>query len=75
VFAAYNQPWPPTRSIPNSVLIELICGYGDTPSSVPGTIRLAMMSMVSDWYYNREPRGVISSDTQESLKPYRNLIS
>jgi uncharacterized phiE125 gp8 family phage protein len=75
VFPSYNLSWPSTRQIPNAVKVELTCGYGDTASSVPGTLRLGMMEMISDWYYNREPRGVISTDTQESLKAYRNLIS
>jgi len=71
----YVVPWPPVRHIVNNVIIEFICGYGDTADTVPGQLRLAIMEMVSDWYYNREPRGVINSDTCEMLKDYRNLIS
>jgi uncharacterized phiE125 gp8 family phage protein len=71
----YVVPWPPVRRIVNNVIIEFMCGYGDTADTVPGPIRRAIMEMVSDWYYNREPRGVINSDTYDALKDYRNLVS
>lgn len=75
IFPSYNLLWPATRRIPNAVTVEFICGYGDAAGDVPGTIRRCMMEMVSDWYYNREPRAVMSTNTQEALQPYRNLIS
>jgi uncharacterized phiE125 gp8 family phage protein len=76
----FARPWLPTRMVPNSVIVEFTCGYGDDETEVPEDIKLAIKMMVADWYLNREdsspallrsiPRGVC-----ELLDGYRNVLS
>jgi uncharacterized phiE125 gp8 family phage protein len=76
----FARPWPPSRMVPNSVIVEFTCGYGDAGTAVPDPIRLAIKMMAADWYATREdsspatlhavPRGVC-----ELLDPYHNRLS
>ncbi len=50
----YGTTWPSTRSsVPNTVTIEYVAGYGDA-SDVPNTIKQAMLMMIAHWFENRE---------------------
>ncbi|WP_407312056.1 head-tail connector protein [Desulfosporosinus sp. SB140] len=52
----YAQPWPPFIPFPlDAVVIEFVCGYGDTAESVPEKVKQAMKLLVSHWYENRTP--------------------
>ena len=42
ILPAFTLPWPPTRRIPNSVIIQFSAGYGTTAASVPAVIRGAI---------------------------------
>lgn len=46
--------WPTTAQRSDAIRIEYTIGYGETPSTVPETIRHALMLLVGHWYDNRE---------------------
>jgi uncharacterized phiE125 gp8 family phage protein len=76
----FARPWLPTRMVPNSVIVEFTCGYGDDGTKVPDDIRLAIKMMVADWYATREDSSVMSLHSVprgvcELLDDYRNLLS
>lgn len=54
ILPQYGVPWPLTRYLANAVQITQVCGYGDTPESVPQTIRQAMLMLIGHWYVHRE---------------------
>lgn len=54
---AFGKIWPPIRLLPGSVIIKFVAGYGDTPDTVPRSIRQAINAMVGHWYNNREVEG------------------
>lgn len=53
VVPAYNETWPTTRFVIDSVTIEYVAGYGDA-ADVPETIKQAMLLLIGVWYENRE---------------------
>jgi uncharacterized phiE125 gp8 family phage protein len=61
----YQQFWPPTFPKRNAVSVDFECGYGDSPASVPQSIRTAMKLIVGDLYENREPyiKGTIINES------------
>jgi hypothetical protein len=72
VVLRYGKTWPTTTLSPsNPIVIEYICGYGLTGSTVEAPIKHAIKLMVSDLYENRESIlvGTISSKSKaiESL--------
>ena len=54
LFPGYGTTWPETRGIPNAVRIRLTVGYGDTPASVPGSIRRWIRAHVAELFNNPE---------------------
>lgn len=48
IIPAYNQSWPDTRSVLNSVQVEYISGYG-AAVSVPESIKDAIRFIVGQW--------------------------
>jgi uncharacterized phiE125 gp8 family phage protein len=54
VFLKYNQLWPSTLDIENAVTITYKCGYGTAASSVPASIRAAILLIIGHLYQNRE---------------------
>lgn len=79
VLLAYDQDWPDVLDYPNSVRIQFVCGYGDTPSTVPKAVRQAILLMASHFDVNREVYIVGTSVTEipisakALLQPYRLL--
>jgi uncharacterized phiE125 gp8 family phage protein len=52
---AYGKTWPTTTlRESNSICITFIAGYGSTASSVPESVKQAMLLLISGWYENRE---------------------
>jgi uncharacterized phiE125 gp8 family phage protein len=52
---AYGEVWPATRCEREAVRITYVAGYGDASTSVPESIRHAILLMVSQWFEYREP--------------------
>jgi uncharacterized phiE125 gp8 family phage protein len=69
---AYGEVFPATPSVKGSVTITFVCGYGDTSSSIPDEIRLAILFAVRNWYDNRSS-GDIPQAAQLLLWPHRIL--
>jgi uncharacterized phiE125 gp8 family phage protein len=51
---AYGYTWPSVRGIQNAVTVRFVAGYGAAASSVPETLRQAMLLLVGHFYENRE---------------------
>ena len=49
----YGATWTPHREDDNSISVTWWAGYGAAGSSVPATIRHAMLMLVGHWYENR----------------------
>lgn len=64
IVPAYGKYWPNTRSIPNAVEVEFVCGYG-TAASVPTAEKQAMKLLIGHWYANRE--AVITGTIQAEI--------
>ena len=77
VMLKYNQVWPTTLLIENSILITFVAGYGTASSSVPAAIRAAILLIIGHLYEHRENVviGTISSELPQGaeylLNPYR----
>ena len=74
---AYDQVWPSTRAVVNSVTVRFVAGYGSTAASVPEDIRNAMHLNISDLYEHREnivlgmTVNEINNNSKAMLRPYR----
>lgn len=49
-----GETWPETQERRDAIKIEYTIGYGETASSVPDSIRHALMLVVGHWYDHRE---------------------
>jgi uncharacterized phiE125 gp8 family phage protein len=49
-----GRAWPVTQTRDDAIKIEYVIGYGSTSSSVPETVRHALMMLVAHWYDMRE---------------------
>lgn len=68
-----DTSWPTTYLRPvNGVQIRFICGYGANGSSVPYTIRQAILEMIGKFYSTRGCEdSKLNSTTMALLAPYR----
>ncbi|MDF1720521.1 MAG: head-tail connector protein [Minwuia sp.] len=72
-----GQSWPSVQDVRDAVTITFIAGYGDTASSLPASLRLAALQLVSAWYDNRSAVviGTISSTlpmaVERLIAPYK----
>ncbi len=69
--------WPVSQQRSDAIKIEYEIGYGDEITSVPQTIRHALMLLIGHWYDNREQTGVdelsnIPFGYEEMLNLHRN---
>lgn len=66
LFPLPGQFWPPVLYVPNAVQIHFTAGYGNVPfggsgqgsaqaTDIPLGIITAILQLVADWYFNREP--------------------
>jgi len=53
VVPAYQQVYPSTRAVPESVTVRFVCGYGDNPGNVPERTRWGIQLLVKQWYDKR----------------------
>jgi uncharacterized phiE125 gp8 family phage protein len=51
---AYGVSWPSTRDQINAVTVRFVAGYGDTDTSVPARLKIAMLVDLGTQYENRE---------------------
>lgn len=76
---AYDQDWPDVLDFPRTVKIRYVCGYGDTPDTVPEEIQQAVKIYGAHLDDNREAfvTGTIVSkiplSAENLLQPYRLL--
>lgn len=49
-----GKAWPVTQTRDDAIKIEYIIGYGSSSTSVPETVRHALMMLVAHWYDMRE---------------------
>lgn len=73
IWLPYGTIWPISGPYPDAVRITYTCGYGDAPSDVPMTVRLAMRSLIAATYENRE--AYMSGDTLTMTDLYLALLS
>jgi len=76
VLPSYARPWPPTRLVANNVTLRFIAGYGDTASTVPAPILMAIRYL-AQWFYEQGGMQDTALPTVVTrlLDPYRNLLS
>ncbi len=51
---AYGQDWPSARDQRNAVTVRYVAGYGASSSSVPESVRQAIMLIAAHWFEQRE---------------------
>lgn len=72
----WARPWPPVRMVPNNVLVQFTCGYGNTAASVPSPILIAIKFLVQHFY---EVGGAADLPMPRVVRllldPYRNLVA
>lgn len=76
---AYGQSWPAIRSQHNAITVTFSCGYGAAGSSVPASIRQAMLAVLATSYEFREDvtSGTISKVPEAAERliwPYRTWL-
>jgi uncharacterized phiE125 gp8 family phage protein len=49
-----GKAWPVTQTRDDAIKIEYVIGYGASSTSVPQTVRHALLMLVAHWYENRE---------------------
>jgi uncharacterized phiE125 gp8 family phage protein len=65
IILRYGQTWPAVYSVPNAIVVTFIAGYGSTASSVPSSIKAAILLIIGHLYENRED--VLTNRTPYSL--------
>lgn len=53
----YGQDWPTTYLQANAVTVTFVAGYGATAANVPAQAKMAIRTLVSHWFNNREAVG------------------
>jgi len=54
IVLAFNQVWPVTYDAIDCVTVTFVAGYGASGSSVPETLRQAMLLLIGHWFESRE---------------------
>ncbi len=54
IIPVFGQVWPAVRSIPNTVEVVYVAGYGATRASTPESVKGAIKFLVAHWFENRE---------------------
>lgn len=63
---AYSKVWPSFTPYPlDAIIIEFMCGYGDTADKIPEKVIQAMKLLISHWYENRTPLTDVKSLPKE----------
>lgn len=76
VLPPFARPWPPTRLVPNNVLIQFVCGYGDAASDVPAPILMGIR-FLTQFYYEQGAAvdAPLPRVVTRLLDPYRNFVA
>jgi len=75
ILPPFATPWPPLQCVPNNVLVEFICGYGDSPADIPIKIRQALLFIIQDLYENGSTSKGIPPVALNLLSAEMNRIS
>lgn len=69
IVPAWSQDYPTTRDVPNAVTVRFVCGFGESDTSVPGSMLAAMKLLIGHWYANRESVvvGTIASEVPQAV--------
>lgn len=77
IYLKYGQSWPSTYDETGAITIRFTAGYGATGSTVPASIRAAMMLIIGHLYEHREdvvvgvPAMELPKGAERLLNPYR----
>lgn len=74
VHLAYQQTYPTNLTVPNSIVIRFVAGYGLTTDDVPEAVKAAIKMLANDRFQNREcsmESGASASAAQALLYNYR----
>lgn len=76
VVLAYGQSWPVSALYPsNPIKVRFVCGYGSSSSSVPESLRQAMLVDISDMHEHRETETELyGGGSIKKLPTYDRLI-
>lgn len=69
----YEETWPAVRGDENSVTVQWSAGYG-AASSVPASIKHAMLLLIGHWYEARQPVAVGNSQGAQVPLTFETLI-
>ena len=47
---ARGAAWPETSPEPHAVIVTVVCGYGDTPETVPANVQLYLLAKLVDQF-------------------------
>lgn len=72
VSPAYSESYPDARDQNNSVYITYKTGYGNSSSSVPADIILAIKTLAAHWYENREAV-IVGQTSSEVPLTYKSI--
>lgn len=63
-----------TRPAPNGIEIDIVCGFGDSPTDIPDSLRRALLLLVS---HNFEFRGAVPIGQMPASEPhgFRTLLA
>jgi uncharacterized phiE125 gp8 family phage protein len=75
-FPPWSVPAPGRKHA--GIELDIVAGYGNAPSDVPGPLRLAMRLLLSHWYENRgivaeSSASPLPASVAELIAPYRVL--
>ena len=77
IFPDYGLSWPSDVLVEMyPIKVEFICGYGNTPQSIPNMLQLLIMKVAASAYINREVTitgSIMSIDKQfeEQVSPFK----
>jgi uncharacterized phiE125 gp8 family phage protein len=63
----YLQQWPFLYSEPGVITVRFVAGYGAAVTSVPESLKLAMLLLIDTWFENRDASNSKNEDAYQSL--------
>ena len=77
-----NVTWPTSMYAANSLVIQVVAGFGDHPDSVPAPLKQAILLLVGHWFQNRGTMAEVSSRSMVEIPngisflidPYREPV-
>lgn len=76
IVLGYQKTWPTIQDQRNAITVEFIAGYGSNATSVPPSLKAAILLVLGDLYANREAQvaGMTINENptvERLLNPYR----